>query len=158
MWARLAILAALTVSTETAVAGEPGVPVPASAIVYQRVFAPIAPPDPSGRMPPAETPLGTCKYTNPGQVRSREAASVIGPIGTLTKSSTTEWQCQGEFTPLENVIFNTVDGYAKWLAEDRAAQISVLTKDIDTQSRLIDSLRDRIQALEERISKLEKEQ
>ena len=60
-----------------------------------------------------------------------------------------------KFIPLEKVIENTVDGFAKWLAQDRAAQMDVVTHDIQVQAQTIDTLRAQIKSLEERLAKLE---
>lgn len=59
--------------------------------------------------------------------------------------------------PLEKLIQDPLDTYANWLAQDRAAQTRVVTDNIEVHSKLLDSLRARIQQLEQRIQALEKQ-
>ncbi|KYK50347.1 hypothetical protein A1D31_39130 [Bradyrhizobium liaoningense] len=61
------------------------------------------------------------------------------------------------FIPLEKVIQDPLDAFSHGLAQDRTAQAKVVADNIELHSKLLDSLRARIQELEQRVQMLEKQ-
>lgn len=91
------------------------------------------------------TPIGVCPDFKTDRKR--------GPTG----NDNPRTRCESGFIPLEKLIQDPLDAYANWLAQDRAAQTRVVTDNIEVHSKLLDSLRARIQQLEQRIQALEKQ-